>query len=213
MAAAPWLSGCERLQPFEAVCQRRLGETSIAVTTTPISERVDLSKSVNELTALGAPVAGRQVLGLTQTQLRWGVSYTSRGITQQFGGRHCMRPAIEVKLAFDPMTVLVGREQPEGSCAFNITMNHERAHVRIYERFLEGIAPRIEAELQARFGKQIFYFPSQAAAEQHVSASVKEVLGPLVDRSMAEVTALQAAIDTPEEYFRLEGYQQSCGPG
>src|SRR3954468_5970600 len=96
-AAALLLAGCDWLQPFEQVCERRLGETSIAVTAAPITERIDLGKSVAELTSMGAPVAGRQVLGLTQTQLKWGVSYGSRGITRQFGGRHCMRPSIEVK--------------------------------------------------------------------------------------------------------------------
>src|SRR4051812_32686692 len=103
------LAGCEWVQPFEQICEKRLAPTSIRVSTAPINERVDLSKSVNELTALGVPMAGRQVLGLTQTQLRWGVSYTSRGLTRPLTGRHCMRPAIELKLAFDPMTVLVGR--------------------------------------------------------------------------------------------------------
>lgn len=212
IALALLLGGCDWLQPFEQVCERRLGETSVTVAAAPIGERIDLSKSVAELTSLGAPIAGRQVLGLTQTQLKWGVSYSSRGITQQFGGRHCMRPAMEVKLAFEPMTVLVGKEQPEGSCAFNITMDHERKHVRIYERFLDQVAPRIEAELRSRFGNRIFYFASEAEAERHVNSSIKEYLGPMVDKSMLEVTGLQAAIDSPEEYFRLETFQRACGP-
>lgn len=210
LAAAALLSGCEWLQPFEQVCERKLGETAITVTPAPINERVDLSRSSAELTAMGAATAGHQVLGLAQTQLKWGVSYSSRGLTRRLGGRHCMRPDIEVKLAFDPMTILVAREQTEGSCAFNITMDHERKHVRIYERFLSRVAPQIEAELRSRIGNRILYFASEAEAEQHVQTSLKEYLAPMVDKSMQEVTALQAAIDTPEEYFRLETFQRAC---
>lgn len=210
LAAAALLGGCDWLQPFEQVCERKLGETSITVTSEPINERVDLGKSSAELTAMGAAVAGRHVLGLAQTQLKWGVSISSRGLTHRLGGQHCMRPTIEVKLAFDPMTILVAREQPEGSCAFNITMEHERKHVRIYERFLDRVAPQIEAELRSRIGNRILYFATEAEAERHVQTSLKEYLAPMVDKSMQEVTALQAAIDTPEEYFRLETFQRAC---
>ena len=209
-ALAVLLSGCEWLRPFEEVCENRLGPTIIDVVATPISHGVDLGKSTAELTAMGAPSTGRQVLGLTQTSLKWSASYGSRGLTRRPGSRHCMRPAISVKLSFEPMTVFVGREQAEGSCAFNITMDHERRHVRVYERFLDEVAPRMQAALAAHFGNRIFYFDSEAEAERHVQASLRDFLAPLVDNSMKDVAQRQAAVDTPEEYFRLDGFQQAC---
>ena len=109
------------------------------------------------------------------------------------------------------MTVLVSRDQREGSCAFNITMDHERKHVAIYERFLADVAGRVEAELRSRFGNQIFYFNSEADAERNVQTVTRDYLAPIVDKSMQEVIGLQAQIDSPEEYFRLETFQRACG--
>ena len=110
------------------------------------------------------------------------------------------------------MTVLVAREQPQGSCAFEITMGHEQKHLRLYEPiFMDKLAPRIESDLRAHFGNRVMHFASEAEAEQHVQAELRTTLAPLVDKSMSEVSALQAAIDTPEEYFRLETFQRACG--
>lgn len=207
---AALLAGCDWTQSFEVACEQRLPATAIRVGTASGEPQLDFTRSASDLTAMGAASAGRQVLGLTQTQLRWSVAFGSSGMTRRFGGRHCMRPDIEVKLAFEPMTLFVAREQPEGSCAFDITMNHERQHQRIYQRFLLDVAPRLETELRERFGNRVQYYASEAEAEAAVKASVRDYLSPLVDQSMQEVNALQATIDTPEEYFRLETFQRTC---
>ena len=41
-------------------------------------------------------------------------------------------------------------------------------------------------------------------------ALTRDYVAPFVDRSMQEVTALQAAVDSPEEYFRLDTFQAAC---
>ena len=205
------LQSCDWFQPFEHLCEQRLAATSIDIEAAPINVDTDFTKSSAELTAMGAASTGRQVLGLTQTNLKWAVSFSGNGITRRTSGRHCMRPAIKVRLAFEPMTVLVGSEQRENSCAFNITMDHERKHVAIYERFLADISARVETELRERFGNQIYYFGSEAEAERHVQSITRDYLAPIVDKSMQQVNARQAVIDTPEEYFRLETFQNSCG--
>lgn len=211
LAMATPLHGCDWFRPFEQLCEQKLAATSVEVATAPINVATDFTRSSAELTTMGAASAGRQVLGLTQTNLKWAVSFSANGITRRASGRHCMRPTIKIKLAFEPMTVLVSREQHENSCAFNITMDHERKHVAIYERFLADVSARVETELRERFGNQIFYFGSEAEAERHVQSVTRDYLAPIVDKSMQEVNVRQAVIDTPEEYFRLETFQNACG--
>ena len=205
------LHGCDWFQPFEQLCEQKLAATSVEVAIAPINVATDFTRSSAELTTMGAASAGRMVLGLTQTNLKWAVSFSGNGLTRRASGKHCMRPTIKVRLAFEPMTILVGSEQRENSCAFNITMDHERKHVTIYERFLGEVSVQVESELRSRFGNRIFYFGSEAEAEKHVQTVTRDYLAPIVDKSMQEVTVRQAVIDTPEEYFRLETFQNACG--
>ncbi|MBM3347957.1 MAG: hypothetical protein FJY55_15920 [Betaproteobacteria bacterium] len=209
-AAALLLGGCDFFRPFEEICAQRLGPTRIEVETAPITYTTDFSKSTQELSRRGAASTGRRVLGLTLTNLKWSASLGSQGIMQRIGGQHCLRPSIKVRLAFEPMTVLVGREFAPGSCIFDITMGHELKHVATYERFLPRAQAAVQRELEARFGQRIFTFDSEAEAERQVHALTRDYVAPFVDRSMQEVTALQAAVDSPEEYFRLDTFQAAC---
>ena len=209
-AIALALAGCEYLQPFEQQCEKRLPQVQISVEAAPVSYQTDFTRSSAQLTTMGAASAGRLVLGLTQTQLKSSVSLGSSGLTRRFGGRHCMRPSVSVRLAFDPMTVFIGRELAEGSCRFGITMGHEMKHVRTYEVFLTDVAAEVERELTRRLGDRIQYFASEAEAERHLNTLVGESLGPYVQDSMNAVNALQAKVDSPDEYFRLDRFQDAC---
>lgn len=215
MAAATVLvtAGCDYLRPFEQVCEKRLAPADITVEAVPVSYKTDFSRSSAELTAMGAATAGRMTLGLTQTSLKSSVSLGSRGITRQFTGRHCMRASVQVRLAFEPMTVYVSRDHPEGSCVHQITMGHELKHVRVYETFLSETAEAIRRELDERFGQRIHYFDSEAEAENQLQNLTREYLAPYVQGSMNAVRARQENIDSPEEYFRLDRFQDACGSG
>jgi len=181
------LAGCDWVRPFEQVCEARLGPTQIEVEAAPIHVSTDFSRSQAELTALGATLAGRTVLGLTQTNIKWAVSVGGNGITRRFSGAHCLRPAVKVKLAMEPMTVSIAREYPDGSCSFNLTMGHEQKHVRTYELFLADVTTRVRDELRTRFGDRIQYFSSVAEAEKQLETMTRGTIGPLVADAMQEV--------------------------
>lgn len=213
LAALVLLAGCDWVRPFEQVCEQRLGPTQVEVEAAPIQVSTNFTRSAAELTALGAAVAGRTVLGLTQTNIKWHVQLGGNGITRRFSGAHCLRPAVKVRLAMEPMTVSIAREYPQGSCIFDLTMAHEQKHVRTYENFLADVTTRVRERLRARFGDRVQYYPSLAEAEKQLEAMTRDTLGPLVGAAMQEVTPLQAAVDSPEEYFRLDRFQEACGPG
>src|SRR5882724_1196461 len=134
------LGSCDLVRPFEQVCESRLGPTSVTVEAAPVRFDTDFSQTSSQLTARGAHAAGHIVLGLTETRLKSSISFGGNGVVKPVTGRYCMRPAVLVKLAFDPMVLLVASEQKEGGCAHNITLGHEVRHMRVYTRYLETLA-------------------------------------------------------------------------
>jgi hypothetical protein len=205
------LSGCDLVRPFEEVCAARLGPTSVTVEVEPVRLDTDFSQSSAQLTARGAHAAGRIVLGLTETRLKSSVSFAGNGVVKPVTGRYCMRPSVSVKLAFDPMVLNVAREQPEGSCEHKITLDHEVRHMRVYRRYLETLAGRIEADLRQKFGERILYFPSTRAAEDEMQALTTSTLRPYIENGLAEVQEQQKAVDSVEEYARMDELQARCG--
>ena len=206
----PGVGACDQIRSFEDVCEERLGPTHIEVEATPIQVHTDFSRSRAQLTAAGAPSAGRNVLGLTETQIKWSVSMGGNALTRRLGGRHCLRPDVKVRLSMEPITVSIASEYAPGSCSFNLTMGHEQKHVQVYQVFLADVTQRVQQELRNRFGNRILYFGSSAEAEKSISQLTSDTLSPLVGNAMQEVTPLQAAVDSPEEYFRLDRFQEAC---
>ena len=204
------LASCDLVRPFEQVCERKLGPTEVTVEVAPVRFDTDFSQSSSQLTSRGNHAVGRIVLGLTETRLKSAISFGGNGVVKPITGRYCMRPAVNVKLAFDPMVLHVAREQKEGSCEHKITLDHEMRHMRVYERYLDTLAARIKADLTAKFGDRILYFPSTAAAEAEVQAITSSTLKPYIESGMAQVQQLQKPVDSPEEYARMDTLQAHC---
>ncbi len=209
-ASAIALGGCDQIRPFEELCEERLAPARIEVEAAPIEVTTDFSRSREQLTAAGAPSAGRTVLGLTETQIKWSVAMGGNALTRRIGGRHCLRPDVKVRLSMEPMTVSIANEYPPGTCSFDLTMAHEQKHVQVYQVFLFDVTKRVQEQLRARFGERVLYFASAAEADKHLSNLTRDTLSPLVGNAMQEVTPLQTAVDSPEEYFRLDRFQEAC---
>jgi hypothetical protein len=82
---------------------------------------VDTTKSVRELTVLGASAAG------TGTQIGHVVVETKLEVTPQ---QSC--EGVIVRLEFIKPVLRVAKEIPRGTCAYDRVMNHEQTHVRIH---------------------------------------------------------------------------------
>lgn len=204
------LAGCDMFDSFESVCERRLAPTAVEVVTKPVSYTYDFSQSTRDLTSRGAHRAGTVVLGLVETEIRSEASVGLNGIRQTFGGRYCMRPSLTVKLAFEPMTLFVANEQPEGSCAFRVTMQHELKHIAVYQEYLEEFAGRVQRDLGRALGDGIVYVSSQEQADAHVRTVLEKTLTPYMQAVQDELRARQARVDSPAEYGRLEQHQRWC---
>lgn len=204
------LAGCERLQPFEQACATRLAPATVEVVTEPVRVATDLSRSIQELTNRQSHPWGRRVLGLVTTDLRSEMAVTARGLADRSGTRYCLRPDVTVRLAFAPMTLYVAREHPPGSCAHQLTLEHERKHVRVYEDYLVDIREDLRRDLLARLGDKPLLAGSPQEAEAAVHRLLEESLAPFVRGAMQEVLDLQKLVDSEREYARLDREQARC---
>lgn len=193
--------------PMPVICERRLDSTEVRVTTTPVEYKTDFTMPTARLTAMAATGSGRLVHGLTRTNMRSLVTVGSTGITNPLTGRHCLRPIVDVRLAFEPMTVFITADQPRGSCQFDVTMKHELQHVEVYREFLDTAARDVGKYLRDHFRNRIYYFDSAEDAQRQMSEETSKRIGPFVEEEMNRVREMQAPLDTPEEYLRLE---RSC---
>lgn len=207
------LAGCDLVRSFESTCAARLPPTEVRVATEPVAYRVDRSLDYQALTRKGAAIAGanQMVLGLTEANLAYSVEVTARGISSRSSGRYCMRPSVEVKLSFNPMTVYMGSNVPKDSCADRVTWEHEMKHVAVYQDFLPEFAKRVDGELRAQLGTHVQVFANADAGQKHLDDLVRDSLGPLVQGAMAEVKRLQREVDSPREYARIETVRAACG--
>jgi len=208
--AVTLLAGCDMFESFENICEKRLAPTAVEVVTKPVSYTYDFSQSTRDLTSRGAHRAGTVVLGLVEAEIRSEASVGLNGIKQTLGGRYCMRPSLTVKLAFEPMTLFIANEQPEGSCAFRITMDHELKHIAVYQEYLDEFAARVHGDLGRALGDEIVYVSSRAQADAHVRSVIEKTLAPYMQAVQDEVRARQARVDSPAEYGRLERHQRWC---
>jgi len=204
------LAGCDQFESFESVCERRLGPTTVEVVTKPVSYTYDFTRSIGELTSRGGHRAGTVVLGLVETEMRSEASLGLNGVKQHFRGRYCMRPNVTVKLAFEPMTLFVAKEQPEGSCAFRITMEHELKHITVYQDYLEEFGAQMREDIGRALGNEIVYLGTRSEADAHVRAILEKTLSPYMQAVQEEVRARQARVDSPTEYARLDRHHAWC---
>lgn len=205
--AAGALGACDYAKPITAVCESKLKPTEVRVTSAPVEYQTDYSVSSAALTQMAPGETGRIVHGLTRTNMKSLVSIGTNGVTNQVTRKHCLRPVIDITLAFDPMTVFISSDQTQGSCQFDVTMRHELQHVAVYREFLDTAAVDIERQLREYFGNRIFYFDSEDDAQARMKEETSERVGPFVEQSMNRVLEKQAPLDTREEYDRL---QRSC---
>ncbi len=113
-----------------------------------------------------------------------------------------MAPQIKVALIYSPMKVYIGKEFPPDSCAYQEILKHELRHVRVYQEYLPKVEATIRDALKQAFQAKPLYAPS-GQAQTLLQQKINDGWLAYIQAEMDKVKALQALIDTPEEYARL----------
>lgn len=162
-----------------------------------VSSRVLTNKSVHN-------TAGEFMLGMTALETHTSVLFDGPALGDKATGRECVSPRIAVELVVPRMSVYVAREFAPSSCSYRKILEHEMRHVALYREQFPHVAARVRAGLAGRFGDRPLY-ARHGAGLAALQAEVDQWLRPFIRSEIARMEVAQAAIDTPEESFRLYG--------
>ncbi|MCC6072890.1 hypothetical protein ACFSQU_14090 [Massilia sp. GCM10020059] len=189
---------------FEQRCEREmkprfdvsLSEAGHQVDNT-VSSRVLNNKSVHNS-------AGDFMIGMTALETHTSVLFDGPTLADKATGRECVSPRISVELLVPRMSVYVAREFAPTSCSYRAILEHEMRHVHLYREQFPQVEARVRAGLAARFGDRPLY-ATHGAGRAALQAEVDQWLRPFIRKQIAGLEVAQAALDTPEETFRLYG--------
>ncbi len=189
--------------PFQARCEDSIGASLSVLTGTRNGFRIDNTVGYRSLTVMkGRALPGQVVLGLTRTESHVSIRVGGRLLADPASGYECIAPQIEVTLYYPPIVVYVSREFAPHSCPYREVLAHEMRHLETYLGHLPQAEARVRAALERRFeGKPLYARAGQAQAL--LQREIDRGWMPYIKNEMGRVEALQAAIDSPQEYARL----------
>lgn len=119
-------------------------------------------------------------------------------------GSFCARVTkLNAVIGYRDITVLIAKEFPEGSCAFDHIMTHEQRHITVNRELLLEYVPIIQEKLTSflkLYGMSIVADPDYA--EKLLRYNVNKIFQESTDQILQENMRRQRLIDTPEEYAR-----------
>lgn len=196
-----WAVPARAATEFQTRCENSIGTTVAQLEVADHGWSVDNSRSYRSLTAIKGQAAG-SVLGLTRTESRIVIGLEGKLLQDLRSGYECVAPVVKVKLSYVPIVLYVGSEFAPGSCAYEEILSHEMRHLKVYLDHLPKVETVVRAALERRFIAKPLYAPSgQARALLQVEMDQRWM--PFIKHEMARVEALQAVIDSPQEYARL----------
>jgi hypothetical protein len=169
----------------------------------PIS--LNLEYSYKSLKALGEDYTRNdiEVLGLTRGtaiakfEIKSQVSRTAKSDWE------CSSVTVNLEYGFSPITVYVGREFPQGSCAYDEIYRHELMHVSAYTEHATKIEQEITEILKYRFERSTPWRQAAGLSQLKLQAEINERWIPYLKRMLDKVKMEQREIDSPEEYARV----------
>ncbi|MDQ5942080.1 MAG: hypothetical protein QG572_893 [Pseudomonadota bacterium] len=161
--------------------------------------------SYKELTHLGAAGVrkGTQVLGLTRGTAIAQFETSIPLYIDRTGRWECASPQIIVSYGFNPMTISIAREFPEGSCAYKEIHQHELRHVSTYLTHLASIEKDLAETLAQRFNTEKPWRGPAGQTQTQLQRELKERWLPYIQREINRGDEAQERIDTAEEYARV----------
>jgi hypothetical protein len=170
---------------------------------TPIS--LNLEYSYKTLKALGEDYTRNnlEVLGLTRGTATAKFDIKSQISRTPKNDWECSSITVTLEYGFSPITVYVGREFPQGSCAHDEIYRHELMHVNAYTEHAKNIEQEITDILKRRFERDTPWRNAAGHSQLKLQAEINERWIPYLKRTLNKVKVAQRGIDSPEEYARV----------
>lgn len=189
--------------PFQARCEDDISKTVSVLTAQQNGYSIDNHLGYRSLSMMKpSGRANTFVLGLTRTESRVAIALNGPMLHDPVSGYDCVAPQISVKLYYVPIVIYIGKEFPKGTCAYDEILTHELRHLKAYMDSLPRVEQTVRAALVKRFGDKPLYAPG-GTANAALSNEIDNGWLPYIKAEMGKVEAVQAAIDSPQEYARL----------
>ncbi|MDC7692567.1 hypothetical protein [Vogesella indigofera] len=164
-------------------------------------------QTMDELTAVakstGVPVSGNGVVtGLTTDRRRIGVRAWYE--TMQLQSGFCLAPHVKITIDQRVVTVAMPKEIPSNSCFFQVTLEHEHKHAKIAEDGMDAVLRQEAASLQSFLAGQAGFQQTLGDSQQKID-QLKAYAEMRVQRALDRVDQMNADIDTPAEYAKVNG--------
>ena len=151
----------------------------------------------------------------TDSHGQQGLAFISGGFDVSFALEHiragqnpgCVRiRSLKVTAGYEPPQIWLDPKIRKGSCEYGVVLNHELQHVQHFQDHLKKFRTSVLHELPVlvrRQGYSIVDMGGVEAAEDRLKVSTMNIINSLHDRSWAVSEKLDAALDSPAEYWRL----------
>lgn len=183
---------------WRALCDARLPPGVVEATASALPVEFLSDETLAQLSSRIPHRPEERVLGVTQTHLNLAAGI--RGMSLATPAGTCFRPSITIALKLR-MQVRVAAEFPQGTCAHDAVLEHERRHVRANLEQLEVTRAWLQAELVRRHATDVVYGGSQREQVQRAEAQ-RQAWASLAKQKFAEVNLVHARIDSADEYRR-----------
>lgn len=149
----------------------------------------------------GAFGAGWMPVGLTLTELKYGMKVKVEAFATG-NGRFCARlTEVGADLGFDKLNVLIADRFKPGSCAYRAINDHEMTHVAVFRQTLDVYHPRMLRHLETAARN---LGPVRAASPEAAAIDLQRRLRAAVDPLFREMNrtmdANNAKLDSPTRY-------------
>jgi hypothetical protein len=146
-----------------------------------------------------------QALGLYRGELRTGLRLEYSVVTQGAGACVGLHRAV-IEIAFVDRTIVLARELRQGTCRYDVALEHERQHARIDDRVLARELPKIKDAIAREAADNGVIGPVRASDIDSYRDDFSERLNRVFQREIDRIGQArrheQAQIDTPEAYRR-----------
>jgi len=137
--------------------------------------------------------------GLTAARFTHRIDLTVENLPRQPGCYRLAKVSIQYGIQ-SPIRVLIASELVEGSCPYQVTLDHEFRHVEIARNGLRRMVDSARKELPELVGSTAIRAPSLDRAKRIFDDTIIRIAGDAARRFADEAKRQHRLIDTPEAY-------------
>ncbi len=147
--------------------------------------------------------------GLTLAEHELKVDYQIGGLEHENGDGYCVWvESVNVDFSYKQMDVYISSQYPEGTCPYQVILNHENTHVAINQRALAKYRVLLERALKKSRAIPTRAHPMSVVSMNNGKAIINSRINAIVSRVTSaykrEVARENAKIDTPAAYRKTQ---------